>query len=75
MHGVAGQEHAAVLIVVGDQQVLPPGIAGQHFVFHRHADDLLELPLHLLVVSTVACSVQCLVESCMIRKPAVSSAT
>ena len=49
MHRIAGEEHAAFAVLLGQQQVLPPWIAGQHLVFHRNADDLLELPVHLLV--------------------------
>ena len=59
-------------VAVGEQQVLPPRIARQHLVFDRNADRLLELRRHVLVAARpTACSVQCCVESCMIRNVAL----
>ena len=49
MHRIAGKEHAALPVAVGEQQVLPPRRAGQHLVFHRHGDRLLEHGLHVVV--------------------------
>ena len=42
-------KYASTARIVGDEQVLPPRVARQHFVLHRNADRLLELALHLLV--------------------------
>src|SRR6185436_7542294 len=50
MHRVAGEEHAAVLVALGEQQVLLPFADAQHLVFHRHADRPLELRRHVAVV-------------------------
>ena len=76
MHRVAGEEDAALAITIGEQKILPPRRAGQHLVFDRNADGPLRTPLFISSsVSTSECRVQCLVESCMIRNVALSSAT
>ena len=50
VHGVAGQEHAAVAEAVGQQQVLPPFADPLHLVLQRHGDGLLEHRRHVLVL-------------------------
>ena len=47
MHRIAGEEHPASAVAVGEQQILPPRIAGQPLVLHRNADGVLELAIHL----------------------------
>ncbi len=46
---VAGEEHAALAVAFGEQQVLLPLADVEHLVFERHADGLLELARHVLV--------------------------
>ena len=47
MHGIAGEEHAAMSVIVGEQQVLPPLADVEHLVFHGHGDGLLEHGRHV----------------------------
>ena len=49
MHRVAGEEHAALAIAVGQQQVLRPLADIEHLVFDRHGADLLEHRRHVFV--------------------------
>src|SRR6266850_718880 len=50
VHGVAGEEHAAIPITVRQQQVLPPGGAGEHLVLHWNCDGALEHRIHVGVL-------------------------
>ena len=38
MHRIAGEEHAAFAVAIGEQQILPPRRAGQHFILHWNSD-------------------------------------
>src|SRR5438034_1340094 len=51
MDRVAGEEYAAFAVVVREEQVLLPLAHVEHVVFHWHADGLLELPRHVLVLA------------------------
>ena len=49
MYRVAGEKHAIFAVLVGEQQILPPRRARQHFVFDRNSDRALERGLHRFV--------------------------
>ena len=49
MRGVAGDEHPALAVVVGEQQVLLPFADIERVELQRHADGLREHPHHVLV--------------------------
>ena len=49
MDRIAGKEYAVLLIFVGNEKILPPRVARQHFIFDGNADDFLEQFFHFLV--------------------------